>query len=129
MKKLILAAAALLAGCGPPTHDVDRSEVLAANSASIFRNVLQKKCIACHNPIGPARFLDLSSREAIWAARDRDFAGGDKLLDLSNPANSYLIKVIRDPVEPMPPKSSSFKAVEEREIEFLEEWIARGLPE
>lgn len=126
-KLFLLAAAALSAGCGRPTHIPDRTSKLEATSVSIFANLLKPRCVVCHNPQGQARFLDLSSRGVIFAARDRVFAGGDKLLDLINPENSYLIKVIEDPVETMPPPTSSLKPLDTREIEVLKMWIQSGL--
>jgi len=95
--------------------------VLEANWKSISENILAPKCLVCHNPDGQAKFLDLSSRQAIFSARS-------KLLDFDNPEASYLLAVVQDPDEPMPPPSSNIPRLNSREIEVLTEWIALGLP-
>lgn len=89
--------------------------------ASISRLVLGKKCVVCHNPQGRVPFLDLSTREAIWLQRD-------SLLNFKKPEESYLLEVIQDPFEPMPPLGSPFEQVTDEEVEVLKEWISKGMP-
>lgn len=96
--------------------------------ASLFENVFQGKCVICHNPAGSAKFLDLSSRNEIFAARNRVFANGKKLVNLDLPAESYLLDVIQDPVEPMPPTWSNIRRLNTDELRVLTEWIGLGLP-
>ena len=101
--------------------------VLAPNWESLSENVFYPKCFACHNPNGQAKFLDLSTRQAFFEARDRDF-GGVRLLDFEDPEGSYLIEVINDPFEPMPPVWSNIPALKPEEVSTIVDWIRKGLP-
>lgn len=96
--------------------------------ASLSARVLHPRCTLCHNPNGQARFLDLSTRQAVFEARDRVFADGAKLVNFSDPAGSYLIQVVLDEAEPMPPAWSNLPRLSSVEVSVLEEWIGRGLP-
>lgn len=102
---------------------------LEPNWGSVSRHILGPKCQLCHNPNGQAKFLDLSSREAIWNARNGLFPGAPKLIDFENPEASYLFEVIQDPTGPMPPPASGIAPVTEEELLVLTEWVRRGLPE
>lgn len=94
---------------------------------SLAQNVFYPKCTSCHNPNGQASFLDLSTRQAWFDGRDRDF-GGITLLDFDNPEESYLMEVINDPLEPMPPVWSNIPELSVQEKEVLVQWIRLGLP-
>lgn len=100
---------------------------LEANWESLNNKIFAAKCTICHNPQGQARFLDLSTRQAFFEQRDRDF-GGEILVDFENPNASYLITVIADPDEPMPPSWSGLTPLTTEEIEVIKTWIERGLP-
>lgn len=100
---------------------------LEANWKSISQNIIIPRCIVCHNPNGQAKFLDLSSRQKIYNQRNRSF-DGEKLIDLENPENSYMIQVILDPIEPMPPLESRIPQLKQEEINILKEWFKQGLP-
>ncbi len=117
---------------GAPEMEDGGSEIpefeLAAEWNSIYGNIIAPKCLVCHNPNGQAKFLDLSTRQSIYDARNRVFATGKKLLDLDNAANSYLLDVINDPVEPMPPPQTNIPRLNTAEIETLTKWIELGLP-
>lgn len=104
--------------------------VLQPNWKSVSENILFPRCLICHNPQGQAKFLDLSSRQVIFQARDRIFGegAGKKLLDFDSPQNSYLLDVIQDPNEPMPPISSNIPRLNAEEIQVLADWIGLGLP-
>lgn len=106
----------------------DTGEPLEAKWDSIYSNIIAPRCLVCHNPQGQAKFLDLSLRQAIFDTRNRIFDGGKKLLDIENPANSYLLEVIEDPVEPMPPIWSKIRRLNAEEIATLRKWIGLGLP-
>lgn len=95
--------------------------------ASISVNLIFPKCLVCHNPQGQAKFVDLSSRQAFFNSRDRLF-GGVKLLDFEKPAESYIVSIVQDPVEPMPPPIARIPKVTEKEIAVLTKWIELGLP-
>lgn len=109
-----------------PTNPDD--ETLAPNWSSISKKLIFPKCLACHNSRGQAKFLDLSSRNAFFQSRNREFAGKQKLIDFENPENSYLIQVINDPIEPMPPYDSNIPLLTNQEVEVLKTWISLGLP-
>lgn len=102
--------------------------VLEPTWKSVSENLFVPRCQVCHNPNGQAKFLDLSSRAAIDAAKDREFGDGQRLLNPSDPAASYLISIVTDPVEPMPPSWTKIPRLQKAEVEVLLEWIRRGLP-
>lgn len=108
----------------PPPED----EGLLPTWASLSKKVFFPKCVTCHSETGQASFLDLSSRQVIFNARDRLFAGNKKLIDISQPENSYLIDVITDLEEPMPPVWSNLEALNEEEVQTIKDWIQLGLP-
>ena len=112
-------------GCNP-SHRVPQNvssfqKPVTADWNSILAVIFVPRCIPCHNPRGQARFLDLSTRESVLAARD-------KIFNFEDPEASYLIEVIRDPLEPMPPPTSSLRQLSEDEVSILIDWIAQGLP-
>lgn len=103
---------------------------LAANWESIYTNIITPRCLVCHNPRGEAKFLDLSSRQIIFDQRNRVFNPDDekKLLDFDRPEESYILEVIQDEFEPMPPLDSNLEQLTASEVEVLTEWIGLGLP-
>ena len=94
---------------------------------SISVNLIFPKCLVCHNPQGQAKFVDFSTRQAFFNSRDRLF-GGVKLLDFERPSESYIIAIVQDPVEPMPPPSARIPKLTAEEISVLTKWIELGLP-
>ena len=102
---------------------------LSTNWNSIYDNIVSVKCLACHNPNGQAKFLDLSSRDSILKNANRVFGNGEKLLNLENPDQSYLLTIVQDTDEPMPPKSSNISRLSENDVNILKEWISKGLAE
>ncbi|MGE4131576.1 MAG: hypothetical protein AB7F86_08040 [Bdellovibrionales bacterium] len=94
---------------------------------SVNANILLPKCVVCHNPNGKAKFLDLSSRQVIFDQRDREFLG-EKLLSFEKPETSYLMTVIQDQAEPMPPVWSNIPLLTPNEISTMIQWIRLGLP-
>lgn len=100
---------------------------LMPNWNSLSRKIFFARCTTCHSTDGEAKFLDLSSRQKIFEAYNRKFEG-KSLINFEKPAESYLLEVIQDPVEPMPPKKSKFQQLTKAEIETLTEWIRLGLP-
>lgn len=103
---------------------------LAPTWTSLSEGVIVPRCLICHNPRGQARFLDLSTRQMIFNARDRLFGVAPKkrLLNFEDPDASYLLEVLRDPEEPMPPPASKIPRLNTEEIETLKIWIGLGLP-
>lgn len=123
LKNLILGwiAAGAPQGNVAPIKPDPADDTLNATYNSIAKNLFGKKCVVCHNPQGQVPFLSLASREAIWEQRDY-------LLDFEKPEDSYILEVIQDPSEPMPPLESPFEQVTEEEINILKEWIGKGMP-
>ncbi|MEQ1664002.1 MAG: hypothetical protein ABL927_01345 [Bdellovibrionales bacterium] len=101
---------------------------LAPNWSSLSENVFVPKCLVCHNPQGQAKFLDLSSRQIIFDNRNRIFANGKKLIDIDVPDKSYLLEIVNDNEEPMPPIESNITRLTEVEISTINDWIGLGLP-
>ncbi len=95
--------------------------ITTATYASINRNILQKKCIACHNPQGEVPWMDFSTRLSLFNLRD-------ELFNFSDAPSSYILEVITDSAEPMPPYDSPFDMVTDEELSILTEWIRLGLP-
>ncbi len=90
---------------------------------SLSKKVFFPKCVQCHNPNGQASFLDLSTRQKFFEQRDY------LLNNFEDVENSYLMEVLTDPTEPMPPVWSNIERLNEEEIKTVLEWIEKGLPE
>lgn len=95
---------------------------LEANWESLSKRVFFPKCVQCHNPNGQASFLDLSTRQKFFEQRDY------LLNNFEDVEQSYLIEILRDPEEPMPPEWSDLDRLSEKEIEVIIQWIKNGLP-
>lgn len=102
--------------------------VLEPTWKSLSENVIFPKCLVCHNPQGQAKFLDLSNRQIIFDSRDRVFGNGTKLIDLDSPDKSYLLQILNDDEEPMPPVWSNIPRLTQDELKTLNQWLSRGLP-
>lgn len=102
--------------------------LLEPNWKSVSENIVFPKCLVCHSSQGQAKFLNLSTRQEFFLSRDLLFADGAKLINFENPEKSYLIQIIKDPEEPMPPTWSKIPRLTEAEIATLNKWIALGLP-
>ncbi len=102
--------------------------ILEPNWNSISEEILQSRCLVCHNPNGQAKFLDLSTRQSIFAARNRMYGGAKRLIDFDSPTKSYLLEIVQDPIEPMPPIRSNIRRLNSNEIRVVTEWISFGLP-
>lgn len=103
---------------------------LEPNWISLSSQVIIPKCVVCHNPNGRAKFLDLTSRQVIFAQRDKTFNGSPKLIDFDQPEKSYMIQLVTDPIDPMPPPPpfSNIPPLTAEQVSVLTEWIALGLP-
>lgn len=95
--------------------------VPVTNWSHISETIIFPKCFVCHNPEGEASFVDLSTRQAIFEAREQ-------LVNFENPDESYLLQIVQDEVEPMPPQRSNIERLTQDEIALLREWIRLGLP-
>lgn len=100
---------------------------LVAEWKSIYDGVIAPKCLVCHNPRGQAKFLDFSSRESIYSQRNRKF-GGLKLIDFENIDESYIVQILSDVEEPMPPIWSNIPLLSEDEKRIFSQWLALDLP-
>lgn len=95
---------------------------LEPNWESLSKLVFFAKCVSCHNPSGQASFLDLSNRQSFFDNRVT------LLNNFEDPSQSYLIEVINDDLEPMPPTTSGFERLSLEEVKAIEKWIELGLP-
>lgn len=95
---------------------------LEATWESVSQKIIFPKCVSCHNSNGQASFLPLATRQDFFDGRDY------LLNNFEDARNSYLIEVITDPEEPMPPVWSPFEQLNEEEVKILIEWIEKGLP-
>lgn len=100
---------------------------LEANWKSINQNIITPKCLVCHNPQGQAKFLDLSNRQSIYDKRNKLY-GGIKLINFDNPEESYLVQILNDEEEPMPPVWSNINRLTDEQVKIIKEWITLGLP-
>jgi len=112
---------------GVPTEP-SLPEALAPTWRSLSENIIFPKCLACHNSNGQAKFLVLSSRQAIFNNRNKIYNGGSKFIDLEFPEKSYLLDVLSDEEEPMPPLDSNIPRLTMEELKTLQQWISLGLP-
>ena len=94
---------------------------------SIYDGLIAPKCLVCHNPNGQAKFLDFSNRDAVYSQKNRTF-GGVKLIDFENPDDSYIIQILTDKDEPMPPIWSNISLLSDDERKVFSQWLALGLP-
>jgi uncharacterized membrane protein len=95
---------------------------------SLSENVIFPKCLVCHNPQGQAKFLDLSSRQIIFDNRYRVFGADSIFIDLDSPEESYLLQILNDDEEPMPPVWSNIPRLTQNELKTLTKWLSLGLP-
>jgi len=107
---------------GNQNNSNEPSKELVATWESVSTKVIFPKCVQCHNPEGQASFLDLSTRQKFFEQRH------ELLNNFEDVKNSYLIQVINDPDEPMPPVWSDIERLNETEVKILIEWIQKGLP-
>ncbi len=118
---------------GAPEMDGSTSQpipdaILEPTWKSISENITIPKCLVCHNPQGQAKFLDLSSRQIIFLNRNRVFGNGAKLINFEKASDSYLVQIIKDEEEPMPPTWSNISTLSEAEMNIIAKWIELGLP-
>ena len=94
---------------------------LAPYWASVSERIFQPHCIACHGPNGEADWIDFTNYESILEKKDEFF-------NIAEPRNSYMIEVILDPAEPMPPLESNVPSLSQDQIRVLLDWIGQDLP-
>lgn len=112
---------------GAPTQPLPNDPIMP-NWASVSAKIIIPKCLVCHNPQGQAKFLDLSSRDSIIASRNRVFGAGTKLINLEAVDESYLLQILKDEAEPMPPIWSNIPKLNEVEYLALRNWLYKGMP-
>ena len=93
--------------------------------AARAREVLARQCFACHGPDEEAREAGL--RLDVLAEAVRGGRSGPALVP-GDPGESLLLERVRDPLDPMPPRSAGH-APSGEEVDLLERWIAAGAPE
>tara|TARA_B100001971_G_scaffold111191_1_gene102072 strand:- start:12230 stop:12886 length:657 start_codon:yes stop_codon:yes gene_type:complete len=122
LKSLLNAWVSAGAPLGGGDTDNEEDNELKPTWDSLSRKVFFPKCVSCHNANGQANFLELDDRQDFFDNRDY------LLNNFEDVENSYLIEVISDPDEPMPPFWSPFTQLNETEIATIKEWIEKGLP-
>jgi hypothetical protein len=109
---------------------LDPIEPLRPESAIVFQRIIGPRCLTCHSPSGEVSFVDFSSRAKLFGLRNQMF-GDDldvPLLNFDKPGESYFLQILRDPVEPMPPRRPGLRPITDEEYSILREWIAQGMP-
>ena len=91
---------------------------LAPTFESISANILQPKCVGCHNPQGKAKD-DPFQTLAQLSGSDAVIAGKAELSDLYN-------DILANAKHRMPPVSSGEAALSDAEIEVIKDWINNG---
>ncbi|MCB0366239.1 MAG: hypothetical protein H6624_08090 [Bdellovibrionaceae bacterium] len=89
---------------------------------SLSENLFRPHCVVCHNPNGQVKYLDFSSYDSTMSQ-------SKLLFNHPEAEKTYLIQVILDPFEPMPPKNSRVKRLDQEQLSTLLEWIRLGFPE
>lgn len=104
-----------------PIGDIPEPEILP-NWKSLQATLFRPHCVACHSPQGQVPWLDFSTYEAILKNKG-------ELFNESDAAASYMLEVILDPYEPMPPLESEVPPVNGSHIRNLILWVENGFPE
>ncbi len=107
----------------------DDIEKLEPKWSSLSKNLFVPRCVICHSPNGQAKFLDLSTKESVYGMRDQIFGSGRKFINSEVPSESYLIEIVTDDVEPMPPTWSKIPRLTDDEVSKLLKWIELELPD
>lgn len=110
-------------GAAPAEPDPVDDSILTPDFNSISKNIIQKKCISCHNPRGRVPWIDFSTRQTMYDLRSDFF-------DLDNPEESFFLEVVSetDPELAMPPSDSPFERMTDEEIAVVKTWIELGMP-
>lgn len=104
-----------------PADHVERVKVGTELFRSQIRPALVEHCLACHGGEKTRAGLDLSSRERL-------LEGGDsgEVIDLQDPEDSYLLRLIAHDDEPtMPPAK---ERLSDELINDFRKWLELGLP-
>jgi hypothetical protein len=90
-----------------------------------IRPILSDKCFVCHGPDAPAKKIKL--RLDSEASATADLGGGRRAVVPGEPDKSELVKRVThaDEAMRMPPADSG-RALSEREVDLLTEWIRQG---
>jgi len=97
-----------------------QKNAIQPNWTSLYAHVFAPKCQVCHNPEGSVSYLPLDTYEA--------FISRDDLVDLDDHESSYLLEIIEDPDEPMPPAYTKVTPLNSEQLDTLKQWIELGLP-
>ena len=94
-----------------------------ARAEDFPKDLLESRCVPCHNPEKPKGKLDMTTREGFLAGGDSGAA-----IDLEHPEKSEIVHRVRLPQDDddvMPP-SKKGKALTTTEVQSLEAWIQSG---
>lgn len=128
LRHAFACAALILAGGLAPAQDEDEfdfvliGETIDAQRARAARDVLEKRCVPCHNP-------EAEDRKAVksWAdALDVPTMIEEFIIEPDAAAQSYLLELVDD--GEMPPPDSDVGAVTGTERAALLAWIEAGAP-
>lgn len=104
-----------------PIMDIPKPKVMP-NWKSLQSALFRPHCVACHSPQGEVPWLDFTTYESILSNKG-------ELFNQSDPSASYMVQVIRDPYEPMPPLESDVPAASTEHVRNLILWVEKGFPE
>ncbi|MDZ4677035.1 MAG: c-type cytochrome domain-containing protein [Oligoflexia bacterium] len=118
MKKLFfIIFPVTVAGCGPAYHDPDDAGALVEpNYKSVSTNIIQNKCVSCHNSVKKDNGIDLSSYEKIFAPEVFP-----PLIIPGNPEKSSLFKSV---LSGKMPKDA--QPLSQKQLKAIYDWIKNG---
>jgi uncharacterized membrane protein len=94
--------------------------VLLPTFASIKKNIIDKKCLSCHNPNGDADRVPLDTVEAM-------INSPLEIIIPNNSEESGFILVTKEGARgKMPPPRSGITAISASDLEIIKEWINKG---
>jgi mono/diheme cytochrome c family protein len=121
MRFVFLTIALLLSLVPPALADISVSPEQEQFFEQKIRPVLAEHCLKCHGPEKQESDLRLDSK----AAMSRGGASGETLLAADDPAQSYLLQVVKHETDTkMPPEGK----LSDDQIASLATWITQGAP-
>lgn len=118
MKKFVLIIFPIaVVGCGPGYHDPDGNNILVEpNYKSVSENIIQSKCVSCHNSVKKENGIDLSTYEKIFSPEVFP-----PLIIPGNPEKSSLYKSVLSGKMPKDRPS-----LNQRQLKAIYDWIKNG---
>ncbi len=118
MKKLLFIIFPMaLVGCGGAYHDTrDSGALVKPNYKSVSTNIIQNKCVSCHNSVKKDNGIDLSSYEKIFSPEVFP-----PLIIPGSPEKSSLYKSVSSGKMP-----KDGQPLSQRELKAIYDWIKNG---